>query len=114
METGVVLRALLFLVGFLLILAGAAYWIRRWALGRAPSGQRVSILARLPLPPKAMLYALRVGDLVLLLGVTEHSVTVLREYSASEWEALAPSSQSRIAWPPQALRLHASSSQQPS
>lgn len=104
METGVVIRALLFLIGFLLTLIGIAYWVRRWALGGISGGQRVSVVARLPLPPKAMLYALRVGDLVLLLGVTEHTVTVLREYSISEWEALPATPQLRIS-PLQALRL---------
>jgi flagellar biogenesis protein FliO len=32
-----------------------------------------------------MLYAVRLGERVLLLAVTEHAVTLLRELSLEEW-----------------------------
>ncbi len=100
MPTDVVLRTLLILLGFFGVLIGAAYWVRRWVWGNTREGNpRLSIVARLPLPPKALLYALQVGEKVLLLGVTEHSVNLLHEYTLEEWEAIgiAYRSPSRIA-----------------
>ncbi len=91
MEGWVLLRTLLLLFGFLTVLVIAAYGIRRWALGGASRGSiPFSIVARLPLPPKAMVYAVQVGEKVFLLGVTEHTVTMLREYTVDEWEAHVP------------------------
>lgn len=82
------MRTLLIMLGFFAVLLGAAYWLRRWVWGSSGMGAaQLHILARIPLPPKALLYALRVGQKVLLLGVTEHSVNVLQEYTFEEWEA---------------------------
>jgi flagellar biogenesis protein FliO len=86
MPEGALLRSLLIVVGFLLLLLVGAYWLRRWNLSTAGHrGGQLAILARLPLPPKAMLYAVRLGERVLLLAVTEHAVTLLRELSLEEW-----------------------------
>jgi flagellar biogenesis protein FliO len=40
-----------------------------------------------------MLYAVRLGERVLLLAVTEHAVTLLRELSLEEWHSAVGGSQ---------------------
>ncbi|MEN3026512.1 MAG: flagellar biosynthetic protein FliO [Chlorobiota bacterium] len=88
MDEGMLIRTVLTLVGFFAVLGAAAYGIRRWALsGRNTNGPRFRLLAQLPMTPKAMLCAVRVGEEILLLGVAEHSVSLLRQYTVEEWEA---------------------------
>jgi flagellar biosynthetic protein FliO len=87
MEGGAILRSVLILLAFFAVLIAVAYAVRRWAMGSAAGvSARFRILARLPLPPKAMLYAVRIGERVFLLGVTDQTVTLLHQYDAEEWE----------------------------
>ncbi|GBD06381.1 hypothetical protein HRbin21_00172 [bacterium HR21] len=102
MSGEMLVRTILILLGFFAVLLAAAYWIRRWAWGAAATTQ-LHILARIPLPPKALLYALRVGEKVLLLGVTEHAVNLLQEYTLEEWEATGMGKTSRLAARPSLL-----------
>jgi flagellar biogenesis protein FliO len=97
MSGEMLVRTILILLGFFAILLAAAYWIRRWAWGGAAATTQLHILARIPLPPKALLYALRVGEKVLLLGVTEHAVNLLQEYTLEEWEATGMGKAPRLA-----------------
>ncbi|MCS6966260.1 MAG: flagellar biosynthetic protein FliO [Candidatus Kapabacteria bacterium] len=102
MDEGVLIRTVLILIAFFTLLLAAAYGIRRWAWGGGNrNGLRLRLLARLPIAPKAALYAVRVGEVVFLLGVTEHSISVLRQYTVEEWEAARVSETS----PTEPLRL---------
>jgi len=87
MDAATLLRTFAILVVFFAVLLAAAYWVRRWALGARQGGVLpLRILARMPLPPKAVLYVVQLGENVFVLGVTEHNVSLLQQYSVEEWQ----------------------------
>ncbi|MCX7929226.1 MAG: flagellar biosynthetic protein FliO [Chlorobi bacterium] len=72
------LNALLVLLAGIAFLAIIAFILRRLASGRASThGLPIRIISRQPIGGKAALVVADVGDKRLLLGVTEHSVTLL-------------------------------------
>lgn len=91
---------MLFVTVLILVLA---YWTSRWigshgAPGSAgwPGGtgsERFRVLARLGVGRNAALLVLRVQGRCLLLGVTEHNITLLKEWEGEEadaWTADSP------------------------
>ncbi len=96
-----VLRLLVSLAVVLVLLVGLARWAaRRGAGGWRPGGAtvRVDVLARRALGKSSTLQVVRVGEQVMVLGVTEHAVSVLRELDGEDLvtpaaEATAPAPQ---------------------
>jgi len=84
----------------LLILAALKRWGRRTPLlaGHALG----SILGRIALSPQATLHFVRVKDEVLLVGVTQHSVTLLRSLDAELFDEVASPEPVRAAGDPPA------------
>lgn len=107
-----VLNAAIVLTFSIIVLVGIAYTARRWIGGKA-SGQGTGfrILARQSLGSKASLVIVEVGDKRYLLGVTEHSVTMLGTISLPSQNTTpmpppAPKSQQPIT-PPAELSFRA-------
>jgi len=79
------LRLVLSLGVVIALMLGAAWLLRRRQgggtvrLGGGARAQRVEMLGRQPVGRNATVAIVRVGDKALVLGVTEHSVTVLTE-----------------------------------
>ncbi len=83
------LGALVVVIGVLVL----AWWVTRlvasWGAGGFPGGARagqggLKLLGQLPLGRNERLVLVRCGEKCLLLGVTERSVTLLRELTAEE------------------------------
>jgi flagellar protein FliO/FliZ len=80
------------IVGLFIVIAviyGVA-WVVRQAKGakQRPSGRGLSQLATLPLGTGRVVALVRAGQELLLLGISEHSVTPIRTYTESEALAL--------------------------
>jgi flagellar protein FliO/FliZ len=92
------LRLALSLGVVLMLMFGAAWFLRRrQAGGRSPlrfgggaRTQRVEMLARQTVGRNASVAVVRVGERALVLGVTEHSVTVLTEGEAHAFDPPEP------------------------
>ena len=75
----------------LLLVAGMAYagiwgykqvWLRKQGLPAALGGKRLSVQETLALGPNQRLHLVRLGDEVLLLGATEHTITCVARYGS--------------------------------
>jgi len=96
------LNAALVLIVSIAVLAIAALGVRRFITGRASvHGMPIRIIARQPLAQKASLVIAEIGDKRLLLGVTEHNVTLLGTL-AQEAAQHAPQ---RTATPPNSVPI---------
>lgn len=79
-------------VGLAIVLAVVygLYWLLKSA-ARSRSGEsddRIAVVATTTLAPNRALHLVRSGDELILLGVTEQSVTPIRVYSAEEAQAM--------------------------
>jgi flagellar biogenesis protein FliO len=85
------LRVVLALGSILLLILGAAYLLR-FMNGRAGNGagRTVRVLDRCYLAPKRALYTVRFGERVLVVGVTESTITPVLELSEEERERFFP------------------------
>lgn len=86
--------SLLTLLGLLLVagLGGGALWLQRRKKAAAPAGQiesRLTLLSSTRVGPKAFAVSAEVNGRVLLLGVTDHTVTNLGWIDPPELEATA-------------------------
>jgi len=85
--------ALVFVVGLMFALAWAA---RRFGpVIRAERGLGVRVLGHVALGQRASLALVRLGGAILLLGVTQNSVNLLKEMEASDFESALARSQGR-------------------
>jgi flagellar biosynthetic protein FliO len=88
----------------LLLLYGALWALRRYArsgfVRGAPDSRRLALLETMPLAPRQALHLVRADDRTLLLGASEHGITLLAEWTAdSEGDrpvALTPSSPAEV------------------
>jgi flagellar protein FliO/FliZ len=85
------LDLLVTLLAFLVIVLGAwlaARWLMRRMYGPgATAGGRIRIVERVPLEPRRTLYLLEAGEKLLLVGVTDHDIRVLAEFSRDDLPA---------------------------
>jgi flagellar protein FliO/FliZ len=90
----------------LAVMAGAAAVLRRsGVVGRVPAGRRgtrrggaVEVIARHGLSRTASLAIVRLGERALVLGVTEHQVTLLTEVDPDELDAPPDPDESPGGW----------------
>lgn len=83
------------LAGVLALMWVAAKILSRGGLGALSRDNRVQVLARTPLNRAACVCLVQMADEVLLLGVTEHQVSVLRSRPASDVVELQPAGDER-------------------
>jgi flagellar biogenesis protein FliO len=86
-----ILRVGLALGLIVLLIWGAVYTLR--LLGRRTGGPlqgRFKVLDRCYLAPKRALYSVRMGERVVVVGVTETNITPVLELSAEEGDVLYP------------------------
>ena len=86
-------------LALLLVLAVifAAYWLLRryggkWGIGPAGRGGMLRLLAHLSLGPRKSIVVVRFMHKNLVLGVTEHNITLLTEETADDDDTTAPNS----------------------
>ena len=87
--SGAVARTIVGLAIVLAVVYGL-YWLLKSA-AKSRSGEsddRIAVVATTTLAPNRALHLVRSGDELILLGVTEHSVTPIRVYSAEEAQAM--------------------------
>jgi flagellar biogenesis protein FliO len=97
--TGFTLLALLLVVG----LGGGALWLQRRKRKASPVGtleSRLTLLSSTRVGPKAYAVSAEVNGRLLLLGVTDHSVTHLGWLDPPELEAAVPAEESESEAPP--------------
>jgi flagellar biosynthetic protein FliO len=63
---------------------GAAQLLRRWQPSLRTEGRRVQVLELTPIAPRRSLMLVQVGDRQLLLGCSEHGLSTLAEFAASD------------------------------
>ena len=91
------------MAGFLAALAAflavifAAYWLLKryggkWGIGPAGRGGMLRLLAHLSLGPRKSIVVVRFMHKNLVLGVTEHNITLLTEETADDDDTTAPNS----------------------
>ncbi|MFH1278426.1 MAG: flagellar biosynthetic protein FliO [Candidatus Eisenbacteria bacterium] len=89
---GLAAKVVLSLVLIVVLILGASYAVRFFD-GRGPAGPRagkVRVLDRCFLAPKRALYTVRMGDRVVVVGVTDQTITPVLEFSEEEGEKLYP------------------------
>lgn len=91
---GMMVRMLLSLALVLALIVAAGALLRRWTQTprRSPATCQLEILASTPLAPKKQLVLARAVDRILVLGVTESSITKLASLPSSATQASAASS----------------------
>ncbi len=88
---GMVLRVALAMGLIVLLIVGAVYALRSLgARGRAETRGGVRVLDRCYLAPKRALYMVRMAGRVVVVGVTENSITPVLELSPEEGERMYP------------------------
>lgn len=77
---------------FLILLTAGLWWAKKWAKSRQGTNGQVSlpmeVLGKRYLGPKQSVVAMKVGEKVLLLGVTESSIRLLTTLSDEELDAV--------------------------
>lgn len=88
---GLALRVGLALALIVFLIVGAVYVLRVvGGRGASPAGSNIKVLDRCYLAPKRALYTVRMGNRVVVMGVTETSITPVMEMPAEESERLYP------------------------
>jgi len=88
----------------LLLLYGALWALRRYArsgfVRGAPDSRRLALLETMPLAPRQALHLVRADDRTLLLGASDHGITLLAEWTTDskgdQPVALTPSSPAEV------------------
>jgi flagellar biosynthetic protein FliO len=80
----------------------AVYWLLK-TTSRSRAGRpddRIRVVATTPLAPNRTLHLVRGGDELILVGATEHTITLLRVYTAEEALAVTAAESPVLALPP--------------
>lgn len=88
---GLAAKVGLSLVLIVLLILGASYAVRFFdGRGAGPRPGKVRVLDRCYLAPKRALYTVRMGERVVVVGVTDQTITPVIEFSEKEGEKLYP------------------------
>lgn len=95
------LKAFFSLAACVVSLLVVYYFVKKYATrkGKVASedGASFSIISRQPLPPKGMIYLVGIGGRRLLIGATEHNVSLLADITGNDSPAASPALASRMA-----------------
>lgn len=82
---------------FLILLTAGLWWAKKWAKSRQGANGHVTlpmeVLGKRYLGPKQSVVAMKVGEKVLLLGVTERSINLLTTLADEELDAVETTSE---------------------